>query len=415
MDSVYLGRQPIINLDSKLYAYEVLYRDEHQQSNISNNRFASASVINNILNKFGTKSLLGGHQAFIKIDQKFLMHDIILTIPNNLFVFTLLESVEINEHVIERIQQMHVKGYTLAINDINLTPDKLNYFTPILKEISYIKININKEIDPEIERMVDLIQDNDIQIIGTKIEDNTFYELAKSLGCDYFQGYFFAKPNIIENKKIEPAQLNILKLYNLLMNDTNIDEITKEFENNHALTIQLLQFINSGAFHFRSRIASIHHVLTLIGRIPLGQWLMLMIYSKSVDKSGKCSPLMLMVKNRTELMENLLRKLQPDVKSNALGEAYFVGVLSLLDTIFNVKLEKIIENMHVSDDVKNAVLYHTGLLGDLLVLVQDIEVFNTIAIQDFSNKHNISLKEIEAITLKSMQSVNDFEEALIAS
>ncbi len=415
MATVYLGRQPIINLKSKLYAYEVLYRDEHKESNITDNRFASASVLNNILNKFGAKSLLGDHPAFVKIDQKFLMHDIIFTIPNNLFVFTILESVEINERVIERVQQLHAKGYTIAINDISLTQDKLNHYRPILKELSYIKININREIDPEIERIVNTIKDNEIQIIGTKIEDNSYYELAKGLGCDFFQGYFFAKPNIVENKKIEPSQLNILKLYNLLMTDTNIDEITQEFENNHALTIQLLQFINSGAFHFRSRIASIHHVLMLIGRVPLGQWLMLMIYSKSVDKSGKCSPLMLMVKNRTELMENLLRALQPDVKSNALGEAYFVGVLSLLETIFNVKIEEIMKNMHISEDVENAILNQTGLLGDLLVLVQDIEVFNTIAIEDFSNKHNISVKEIRKIILMSMEKVNHFEEALQAS
>jgi len=125
--------------------------------------------------------------------------------------------------------------------------------------------------------MIGRLKTRDVKVIGSKIEDNAHYELAKELGCSLFQGYFFAKPNIIENAKYESGQLNILKLYNLLISDANIDEIAEEFENNYELTVQLLQFINSCAFHFRSRISSIHHILTLVGRQPLSRWLMLMI------------------------------------------------------------------------------------------------------------------------------------------
>ena len=89
--------------------------------------------------------------------------------------------------------------------------------------------------------------------------------------CKLFQGYFFVKPKIFENQKYDPAQAKILKLYTLLIEDTNIDEITSEFEQNHAITVQLLQYINSGAFHFRTKISSIHHILTLVGRAPLAQ------------------------------------------------------------------------------------------------------------------------------------------------
>ncbi len=125
------------------------------------------------------------------------------------------------------------------------------------------------------------------------------------------------------------------------MQDTNIDEITEEFEKNHALTIQLLQFINSGYFNFSKRISSIHHVLTLIGRVYLSQWLMLMVYSKSVSKSGGVSPLILMAKSRTELMEGFLKAINPNVKSDILGEAYFKVDPIVIKTLILKSIESV--------------------------------------------------------------------------
>ncbi|MDQ7066780.1 MAG: HDOD domain-containing protein [Sulfurimonas sp.] len=230
----------------------------------------------------------------------------------------------------------------------------------------------------------------------------------KKLGCDWFQGYFFAKPKILENAKYEPSQMAVLKLYNLLMQDVNIDEIAKEFEVNHEITVQLLQFINSGSFSFRNKISSIHHVLTLVGRIPLGQWLMLMIYSKSVSKDKK-SPLMLMVKHRTELMESILTALEPNVRSNMLGEAYFVGVLSLIDTVFGVELEILLAQMNISQEVREAILNEKGTLGEIFKLVKDIEKFDSYAVDVFEKKHTLDRGSIEQIVFQAMQDVNSFE------
>jgi EAL and modified HD-GYP domain-containing signal transduction protein len=193
------------------------------------------------------------------------------------------------------------------------------------------------------------------------------------------------------------------------MHDTNIDEITKEFENNYAITVQLLQFINSGAFHFRQKISSIHHVLVLMGRKPLAQWLMLMIYSKSVTSSNETSPLMLLVKSRTELMENFLKLIDPKAGSNALGEAYFVGVLSLIDVLFGVAKEEILAHMNISDEVSEAILHDAGIYGELYALVREIEAFNTQEIKNFAFRHELSNEQVREVIMKSIENVNSFD------
>ena len=412
MSSVYLARQPIVSIDEKLEAYEIMYLDSHKTSTIENGRSASASVINSVLNKFGTKNFLNEHKSFIKVDEKFLMSDLIKTIPSEFFTLSLFKEIEMNERVVERIEQLHALGFSLGINDSDLSKENILGYTKVMDKLSYFKINIYADMGLADKDLIVELQDKHIQIVATKIEDEFQYQTSKELECDLYQGYWFSKPQILENEKFDPSQFNVLKLYNMLISDTNIDEITAEFEKNHALSLQLLQFINSANFHFTTRIASIHHILTLVGRKPLSEWLMLMIYSKSVSKGEKVSPLMLMVKNRTELMQNLLKALKPDVKSNALGEAYLVGVLSLIDTIFKADLDDILENIHISELSKKALLYDEGTLGMLYKVVRDIEEFNIAEIITFSKRYKVAEEEIQEIILRAMEDVNNFEKAL---
>jgi EAL and modified HD-GYP domain-containing signal transduction protein len=408
MESVYLGRQPIIDEESNLYAYEVLYRNNEKQSSIDSDRYASASVVSSVLNKFGTRNLLGDRRAFVKVDDKFLLNDMIFSIPKEFFIFALLESVEITPRVKERMTELAKEGYLLAVNDVVLTSQTMQKYAELFPYISHIKIRIDTNISVGIEEMIRVFKAANIKVVATKIEESKQYVIARALGCEYFQGYFFAEPKIVENAKYEPSQLNILHLYNLLLQDTSIDELTKEFENNYEITLQLLQFINSGAFHFKKKISTIHHILVLMGRMPLAKWLMLMIYSKSVSK-GERSPVMLLVKNRTELMENILKALQPDVKSNMLGEAYFVGVLSLIDTIFSEKLEVILEDMNVSQEVKDALLKDEGILGEIYALIRSIEAFDTQAINTFEETYYLEKGVLKKLILDSIESVNKFE------
>jgi len=409
LDHVYIGRQPILDQNSELCAYEILYRNSQKSASINDDRHASAAVINSVLNKFGTKTLLGDRRAFVKIDEKFLMHDLIFSIPKEFFVFSFFATIEMSEKVVERIEQLHSKGYILSINDISLDENTLLRYKEVLPFIDYVKINFNVYDVHGEKGICEGFKKHNITIIATKIEDAKTYKHAREYGCDWYQGYFFSKPQILENEKYEPQQMQILKLYNLLMQDVNIDEITNEFENNPEITVQLLQFINSGAFHFKQRISSIHHVLTLVGRVSIAQWLMLMIYSKSVSKSSEQSPLMLMVKNRTEMMERVLKLLKPNVRSNALGEAYLVGVLSLMDSIFGVSLESILETINVSDKVKEALLEEKGALGNIYRLVRYVENFNTSAVVKFEQRYNLPAGAINSIVLESMQEVHRFE------
>ncbi|MEN4053395.1 MULTISPECIES: HDOD domain-containing protein [Sulfurimonas] len=402
---VYVARQPILDKNFNIFAYEILYRDSPKSTKIDNDRYASAAVVSSVLNKFGTKQLLGDKRAFVKIDEKFLLNDIIFSIPKEFFVFSIFSNVAMNERVVERLHQLHTKGYILAIDNIKLNDEVFEKYISVLDTFTYCKVFIEEGIQESMEKL----HANGIKIIGVKIEDEKRHEKAKAFGCDAFEGYFFAQPKIIENAQYNPTRMAVLRLYNMLMEDRNIDEAADEFEKNPEITVQLLQFINSAAFSFRKKISSIHHIIVLIGRIQLAKWLMLMIYSKSVASNFEISPLMLMVKNRTELMERILKEIRPDARSNMLGEAYMVGVLSLMDTLFSMPLEEILENINISDEVEEALLQQKGIFGDIYKVVRSMEHMDINAIVDFEMKYKLAPNRIKNIIVSCIEEVAKLE------
>jgi EAL and modified HD-GYP domain-containing signal transduction protein len=313
-----------------------------------------------------------------------------------------------SEKVVERLEDLHSKGYSLAIDNIPLNEDLVDKYNKHLHLFSYIKCIIQQSSE-ESRALIEFCKEYGLQTIAVKIERKEMFEEAKSLGCDFFEGYYFAQPKIIENAAYNPSRMAVLRLYNILMEDRSIDEAAKEFEKNPEIAVQLLQFINSAAFSFRQKISSIQQVIVLIGRIQLAKWLMLMIYSKSIASHLHTSPLMLMVKNRTELMERILEAIHPDATTAALSEAYMVGVLSLVETLFSIPLEEILKNINISDEVKDALLYDKGVYGDIYKLVRSVEHLEMDTIIEFEKKYKLNPNRVENIIINSIEEVAKME------
>jgi EAL and modified HD-GYP domain-containing signal transduction protein len=412
--STFLSRQPILNSDEHTVFYDLFYLDKNLGSDFIDDRYASTSVLSSVLNKFGVKSIVGNHSAFIKADDKFLLHDLIFSIPKEYFIISILEQVEISPAILKRLQMLKDKGYRLCLNDIALTTDMVDKFKDILPYMDYIKVDMLRTGIILVEQNLHLIEKFPAQKIAAKLETAKDFSFSVQNGFDFFQGYYFAKPVILNNATLDVAQLSVLRLTSKLMSDeTSIEDIVEEFEQNYALTIQLLKFINSGAFHFREKLSSIKHILTLLGRQKLSQWLMLMIYAKSiVNNPSMESPLLLMVKNRTELMVKLLHAIDSDVSMDLESEAYFVAVLSLSDTLFSVSKTIILNELNVSQEVRDAILKKEGLLGEIYALICDIEEIRTKNIQAFIEKHKLQSDTISKIVSESMSNVNELEASL---
>ncbi|MDQ1245150.1 MAG: hypothetical protein QG565_1491 [Campylobacterota bacterium] len=413
MQEFYFGCQPVVNLSGVLGFYELQYSQREHFS--EDNSFIFTVALSDALNKIGTKSVLGEHKAFVKIDEKILFSDKIFTLSNEFFICSLNGDMEITSELQKRVGLLKTRGYIFAIDGFLPESYISKKYENILDKVYFVKINFDDiRSSGDVKKIIAELKERNIIVVATDISDKHRYELSREVGCEEFQGYYFSKPKVFCDKEYKPPRLDILKLYSLLVENAELEVITEEFKKNNAITVLLLRYINSGAFHFKNRISSIYHILTLVGREPLVKWLMLIIYSIPKSSDTKISPLMLMIKNRTELMERILKAVIPDVGKSMLNQAYFIGVLSLIDAVFEESLEKILDEMNVYEVVRDALLHDGDILGEVYALVRDIEAFKPKAMIEFEDRNSLQGGTLARIVIESMHEVSAFETTIAA-
>lgn len=406
MSERYIGRQPIINAKAKIAAYDLLYRES---GHTDDNGF-TAAVISNLL--ISMETILGKHIGFIRVNNEFLHYDVIDLLLQEKVVYALFSNTQIDESLAARLRYLKDQGYRFALNDCAFNEESMKHFALILPSLNYIKIDISKSDLTYVGRTIPMLHEVGIEVIGAKIETHDEYDLCRSIGFDYYQGYFISEPNVIQNATFSPEQEGIFRLWNLLQSDSEMSVLSEAFQSNHAISLKLLRFINSAAFSLRNPVSSIGQVLTLMGRDPISRWIMLMMFSERNSNGEKRVPLVLMVVYRTEMMSALLKLIRPETSKNELSTAYFTGMLSLIHLLFHMPQQEVLDKLNISYEIEQAVLEGKGLYGELLDLVRSIEMFDTEAIEEFLSLNGLEYNTVEPIIHTVMEKVNIFEKAI---
>jgi len=407
-----LGRQPILDEKKRIFAYDLFFRDEKSSPTEVSGRYASISVLTNVLNQFGAREILGSHKAFVRIDRDFLFNDLLMDIPRDLFVFSVLPEMPFNMEIARRIVELRRKGFEIALNDAVLDDDLMRRLGPLFPYFSYIKIDVERSPRASFHKLLERVMRYDAKLVAAKVESQETTQRCENLGFKLFQGYFFAKPQVLKQQKIDPHYRSVIQAYNLLISNADVEEIADYLEQHSALSLQLLRYVNSAAFSLKRDIKSIKEVIVLLGRHNVAQWLMMIIYAQSMGEKAGSTTLALMAKSRMELMRRTWQLMHPDAPKSELDEAYFVGTLSLLDVVMHAPLEKILDEFNISREVKEALLEGSGKYGRTFLFVKSIEECYQQAIDLFLNFYRIEKKDYEKMIYETSLAVNRLDEEL---
>jgi len=399
-----MAKQPIVDLNNSTIGYEFFYRDDDGKRNFTDPRYATSSVLVNILNQVGVDKSLGDAKAFINISGDILLTDILYNLPSGHFVFELAADVHMGKKEIANLEQLHEKGYVFALDNARFDENYVGNFGPILPYISYVKFDT---VQTDIEGLAKDITFYDGKIlIAQKIEFQEVFDAYKELGFQYFQGYFIAEIHTMEQNRLDPKHLGVLRLFNMLQSDYQIDDISKEFELHNELTLQLLQYVKSIPKFDFSGSPSVKEIITRVGSEKLMQWLMMIIYSRSSKKiDTEKSSYSIMIQNRIDTMLGILSKLDIQHSDELQEQARLVALLSLLDNVFDVEIEQTLKAFDLDFEVEGALIGREGTLGNLLSIAITIEEGNFATMQELLGKIELSVEDIEDILNKSLDAV----------
>ncbi len=370
MQEIFLGRQPILDRSENLVAYELLFRSGFTaDAGVADDASASASVIVNAYAELGLENVLGKQRGFINVNAELLMSDMIRLLPKKQVMLELLETIEITDEVVRRCGELRRMGYQLALDDVVEITDPIKQLLPL---VNVVKIDLLQTSAQALPQLISSLKSRPLLLLAEKVENMEQARHCMTLGFDLFQGYHFARPQIMSGKRADPSQLGLLRLLGLIMNDAENVDIEQELKHYPTLTFNLVRMVNSVACGLPHKIGSLKQVIVVLGRKQLQRWVQLLLYTTGKADSQQMSALMQTAATRGKLMELIATLGQPHDKQYH-ERAFMTGILSLLDTLLGIALPEIINQLTLADEVKRALLSREGNLGRLLALLEEKE------------------------------------------
>lgn len=396
MSQSLLARQPLLDKDRKIVGYELFYRasENASRADVEDDLKSSATVLVNILSDFGSKWLLEGKPIFISATAEMLSDDDFLSlIPPGRIVLGLRGEQQITPELLAACEDLRKRQIGLALDGVD--PSEANL--PLLKLASHLDMDLkNTDSETLVERFIQL-RKLPAKLVAKKIEDGNTFKFCDELGFDYFQGYYFSKPEVFKEKAISPSQGNLIQLLNLLNENADVKEIEAVFKYDPALMVKLLNYVNCAAVSSGRQIKSIGNAITVIGYSQLYRWVALLIYT-SGDTATPPSVIR-SVLTRSRFMELLGKLKDPSARHDNL---FIVGMLSMLDQILETPLPKVLEKMQVAPVISEALLKREGVYGMFLTLAescenQDFAKLNELAVMLGLDPDGVNRAQLEAI------------------
>lgn len=365
--SVFVARQAILNRNQNVVAYELLFRDSPVNSfpDISDGQATARLIMENQLN-LGTRYITSGKKALINVGPESLRLDLCDFLPNKDVVIELLETIEPTDDNYELCRRLFHSNYKLALDDFVYKPQ----WERFLKLVNLIKFDIRLTPLSEIPPLINKIkQHKNIKLLAEKIETNEEYQLARNMGFDYFQGYYFARPMMIEQKDINYNYGIVIAVYaEVIKTDPDVKVIADLFKLDAALAYKLLRLLNSGLFPLQSQISSLKQALVYLGQERLKKFVCLIVTAHTArDKPIELMKICIIRARFCELIASRMAKpLQ--------GEAFLTGLFSLLDAILDQPMDVLVEKLPFPQEISDAL---NGEKNSLYYILQTVKAYET--------------------------------------
>jgi c-di-GMP-related signal transduction protein len=369
----YLGRQPILDRGWNVAGYELLFRSSTANfSDATDDVTATSQVIVNAVLGVGLDRLLGGKPAFIKFDRTLLLGDWTTLLTPDKVVIEILESVLPDHEVFSVCQKLQEQGYALALHG-GLDDERTEAFAPF---VDILKVDFQQTSPAIQETIVRRYQKLKLRIVAEKVETEAEFRRASQLGCDYFQGFFFASPTVMQTARVPASQMSGLRLMTLIQHEElDFGAIEELIRHDISFSHSLLSYLNSAAFHWADRIESVRQGLLLLGSEETRKW----VSMASLSSLGQNRPPVLMAQ---VLMRGRFCEVIAGAAKLPLGNSdpFLAGMFSLLDAILQRPLQWILDELKIGQTIRKALL-GTGGDEDPLSLV--LKIVKAYEIADF--------------------------------
>lgn len=364
----FVCRETILGRDQRIAGHHFILRDGIRSRIRHGSRLIHhvyAEVLVRDLVRLEVAKLLGHRFAFIDVPDSFLEHACLqdLTPTNTVLLVNHLADAgaPTPEALRDAVQRMQGAGFAICVPDPHEVPE----FAHLLPNADFVLLKADT-LDPQqtLSLVATLkLQAPQARLIAREVVGTEDFAFCFNAGVSLFQGPFITSREDWQNNHLGQNTNRLGVLLARLRQDADTAELVALTKRDPSLTFRLLRYINSAASGIPGKVTSIEQALQLIGRDRLYRWLML-LWCTGGENAGRSAAALESALVRARFME-----LASADQSMEQQEAHFlVGLLSLIDVILKVPLEKAIAPLGLSADFEQALLLGQGPYGDMLKL-----------------------------------------------
>ncbi len=392
---VLVTRQPIFDVRQHTVAYQVLFRCGQTSSKQADEQtLASAQIINSALNLLGLSDLIDNHRVFIRATTELLTTDLHELLPPGQAVLELEQNITPDEDGLTKCREIQDAGYEIAVHPLPLIEAGL---TELVSRADYLVIDFQKSAR-QASSVVESRGPN-ARVLARAIESHDAFVQAKALGCEQFQGFFFAKPHVVRRRNLASGKRSYLRfLHEVNRPDLNYDELEQVIKQDTALTCKLLRYLNSALFGLSTKLSSIKQALTLLGERPLRRWASLLAMTHlALDKPPALLHTSLARARFCEMLSGDINMAGREL------DLFLMGLLSTLDAMLDVEMHEIVPDLPLAPDVKAALLSDLTNLGKLCALAIAHERAQWTTINTLTRELNLGITRVLDVQNESLR------------
>jgi EAL and modified HD-GYP domain-containing signal transduction protein len=337
----YVARQPILDLRGRVHGYELLFRGGPQQLHFSaDGDLATRTILDNMV-IFGLDKLTGGLPAFVNCTREALTDRLVEVLSPSMFVLEILEDLEPTPELIRACSRLKAAGFRLALDDFRWKPG----CEPLIELADYIKVDFTISNSSERRDIRERLGSRAVALVAEKIETQQEFRQARDEGFTLIQGYYFCRPELIQNRKVPSNKLTQIEILRILGEDTlNFEKLCSLVKRDASLTYRLLRLLNSPACAVRQEVRSIKSALIAVGEEGFRRIAMLAIASEL--NGGQPGELLRLAFVRGRFCE--LASAQCGLDPT---EQYLLGLLSLLPAMLRVPMQQITPALPLREEI----------------------------------------------------------------
>lgn len=393
----FLTRQPLLDKDYRMLGYELKVNDKAPLPVLpgatSWQQIQDETLLVSVIDA-PFQEALSRKLVLLELHAESLANDLLDALPRDNVILSVRPTTP-DPALRQRCESLIQRGFALALDELVLTPD----MTPLVKHCRYISFDVgDNDLISLNDRMAHTRGLREPRLIARNVCLEETFEACRKLNFNVFQGYFFTQVRPTPSRSIDTNRLLIMKLLNMVMNRAEFPELEAQFKLDAGLTLKLLRFINSPGVGLRYPIRSLNHVLLMLGHDQLYRWLTLLLFNHN-GAEGRNQALLRNALVRARFAEILG---ESHVPADLRGGLFITGVLSTIDALLNLPMDKALAELKLAPPTVDALLRHEGPYAPFLSLAIACEEGNIQDIIAASAQLGIAPEEVNIAHINAL-------------